>query len=88
MFGLPADMAAALAAPVPVDVYPENWPALQLMLALATQWHQGFNGKTGLIYASIPLVMDMQQPADRQDAFAALQVIEREMLATWRKQRE
>lgn len=88
MFGLPADMAAALAAPAPVDVYPENWPALQLMLALATQWHQGFNGKTGLIYASIPLVMDMHPPADRQDAFAALQVIEREMLATWRKQRE
>jgi hypothetical protein len=88
MFGLPADMAAALAAPAAVDVYPENWAALQLMLALATQWHQGFNGKTGLIYASVPIVMDLNPPADRQDTFAALQVIEREMLAAWRKQRE
>lgn len=32
------------------DLWPENWPAIQLFLQFQTQWRTGMNGPTGLDY--------------------------------------
>jgi hypothetical protein len=34
-----------------VDVWPENWPALQLYASNRSQWIQGAGGPTGLNYS-------------------------------------
>ena len=73
------------------EVYPENWPALDLILALETQWHRGMEGKTGLIYAEAWAWMTeagIVERAERMDLMRAAQVIERELLRIWRVQRQ
>lgn len=66
------------------EVWPENWPILELFLALNTQWRfAGMEGqRAGLEYSAIPVVMDAHQvPAKRRSKwFAWLQMMEREAL--------
>lgn len=60
---MPPEAAAALAAvrapaqAEAVRVWPENWPALRLFLAVSTQWRwAGLAGvPTGLDYAALPV---------------------------------
>jgi hypothetical protein len=65
-------------------VWPENWPAVQLFQAMATQWHtSGMGYRTGLVYASVPQVQAQLRQRGRlaRDAFAGLQVLEARWLA-------
>lgn len=74
-----------------IEVYPENWPALELIQALETQWHRGMEGKTGLMYGEAWAWMTeagITARAERMDLMRATQVIERELLRIWRMQRE
>lgn len=53
------------------DVWPENWHAVQLFVALATQWHWASAGlagsrRTGLRYSAIRPVLPMVQQAVQQ----------------------
>lgn len=41
-----------------VEVWPENWPALQVFCRLQTQWRVGANGATGLDYAVLFDLLD------------------------------
>lgn len=41
-------------------VWPENWDAVQLFIALATQWQVGFNGPVGLRYEAVPMVLRLR----------------------------
>lgn len=70
-----------------VEVYPENWLALTVFLALQTQWRTGPAGAVGLDYAVLPLVEQRigVQRSKRRDVFAALQVLEGEVLTAWRE---
>ena len=65
-----------------VEVWPENWQALETFSALQTQWRIGMGGPTGLDYAVLPAVMDLQHiPApDRPALFDSLRVMEAEAL--------
>lgn len=90
MLGIPARAQAAFVVePDELGVPPENWPALRVMLAMQTQWRVGMGGRTGLVYEALPTVLRMTgiAPADEPDIFAALQVMEIEMLQTWSAQK-
>ena len=58
--------------------WPENRQALLVFLTLRTQWRAGMNGPTGLDYGVLPEIWRRLKvpPAERDDVFADLQVIE------------
>lgn len=39
-----------------IDVWPDNLPALNVFVAMATQWRTGMGGPVGLDYAALPAV--------------------------------
>ncbi|MCC7413315.1 MAG: DUF1799 domain-containing protein [Gammaproteobacteria bacterium] len=87
---LTADLAALgvrAAAPAPelCHVWPENWDALALFLACATQWRVAMGGAIGLDYAGVEAVMRMQRVAigRRAALLTDVQIIEREALAVF-----
>jgi hypothetical protein len=65
-----------------VDVYPENWPAVEVFSSVMTQWRIGMSGPTGLDYAVLPGVMEMIGIGrkDRRDVFDGVRVMESEAL--------
>ncbi len=58
--------------------WPENRQALLVFMALRTQWRTGMSGFTGLDYGVLPEIWRRLKvpPAERDDVFADLQVIE------------
>lgn len=60
------------------DVWPENWPALDLYIQNRTQWIQGPGGPTGLNYPWFQSCLDRQgMSADEaEDIMDRLRVIE------------
>lgn len=70
-------------------VWPENWQALVIFSALATQWAVGMGGPTGLRYESIPVVLRMRQVprADWPRLFEQVRVMESESLKYFAERR-
>lgn len=69
-----------------IDVFPCNWPALRLFLAMQTQWRIGGTGtRTGLDYAALPVVERRigVKKKDRSRLFDDLRVMENEVLSAW-----
>lgn len=98
MYGGDANVEEALAAfglyaeqPIEeegTECYPDNWPALQLLRALGTQWRVTERAVvTGLHYECLAGVMDMLQipHAKRPDTFWALREMELEALTVFNK---
>lgn len=65
-----------------VDVWPDNLPALNVLIAMATQWRTGMAGPTGLDYAALPPVFRLLSiPRSLwPDTFECLRVMESEAL--------
>ncbi len=65
-----------------VWVFPRNWPAVMVFMAMKTQWRMvaGMNGNTyqGLEYVSLAPVMEVLDIPKRKraDVFTRLQVME------------
>ncbi len=60
-----------------VEVWPENWPSLELFMQLGTQWRVGPAGVTGLDYAAAYPLLDRAHCGDEWDAaFTDLRVME------------
>lgn len=83
-----------------VDIWPDNWHAVQTFVAMATQWHwlAGMQGaqRIGLRYSALQvpelqaMVQLQVQPALRQPPgvlMRQLQVLEDTALAEWARQR-
>lgn len=68
----------------PVEVWPENQPAVSLFQFLSSQWRVGMSGPTGLDYNVAYRKMDRMglTPAAYDDLESDLQVLEYEALAT------
>lgn len=50
-----------------VEVWPENWPAFELFADMRTQWRVGINGRTGLDYQTLFVLMDFHEvPRDER----------------------
>ena len=90
LLGIPAKAQSAFVVePEEFDVPPENWTAVRAMIGMQTQWRHGMAGRTGLAYEALPMVLRSLGVAhdDEPDVFAALQVMEIEMLRTWSAQK-
>jgi hypothetical protein len=63
----------------PVEVWPDNWQAVNLFSRLGTQWRVGFSGPTGLDYMAVWTLIDRQRlDAEAADEmFDCVQVMER-----------
>lgn len=72
------------------ELWPENLPAVQLYGKCGTQWRQGPNGPTGLDHGMAFHWMGRMSLSDEayDDLFSDLQVMEAEVLAIHREQRE
>ena len=66
-----------------VPIWPENRQTVCVFLAMRTQWTYGPGGPVGLNYAALPEVWRRLRvpPAERDDVFNGLQIMERAALA-------
>lgn len=80
--------AASRAAP-PLEILPENWPALRLFVAVETQWRRaGMSGlATGLDYAVLPMAARALGVALTGELLRRLKVIEAEALGAMAERR-
>ena len=85
-------MAAAGFAPEdyetdPVELWPENQPALDLFCMVQTQWRTGMNGATGLDYVPLFTLMDKRGLSGEawQQLFDDVRVIESAALVEMNK---
>lgn len=72
-----------------VYLWPENVEIWNLFNACGSQWMEGLNGRTGLIYTGVEVVMNMRgvKKSKRPDVFSKIQVMERAMLNAWSEKR-
>lgn len=68
-----------------VEVWPQNWRAVKLFIAVSTQWRVGMGGATGLDYAAVAAAMDMQgiKKKARNRLFADVRIMEAAVLEMW-----
>lgn len=65
-------------------VWEENWPAVQLFLAVNTQWiFAGMGAVVGLNYQSVDFVLKLYRYKKRDEIFTDLQLIERGCLSVF-----
>lgn len=64
------------------EVWPENWPVMEVAVRMSSQLNVGMNGVIGLRYEALPVVLDLLQvpAADRLDVFDGLRVVEAEIV--------
>lgn len=76
-----AALATAAANQV-VEVWPENWRAWTLFMAVGTQWNVGVGGRTGLRYETVYPLLDRMTSTEAgwQALFDDVQVLERAAL--------
>lgn len=68
-------------------VWHDNWPALQVFCACATQWRMiPMGGIQGLDYAALRAVMQMRGVLDQEAAFEDVRLLELGALGAFRKQ--
>lgn len=84
-FGIDEEsVAAAVDATATEDfgIWPENWAALGVFLAMSTQWRVGFSGAYGLDYAVLPIVESRLgiARAQRPEVFGGLRILESAVL--------
>lgn len=84
-----ADGPVAPANP-PFYLWPEHVPAVELWLAVQTEWRTDMGTRTGLCYASIRArpVFRRMAPRRRERALAGVAVMERAALDAWAEQRD
>ncbi|MBO9717526.1 MAG: DUF1799 domain-containing protein [Pseudoxanthomonas sp.] len=71
------------------DVWPDNAVAVNVFIAMQTQWRTGLAGATGLDYAALPAVLRLvgvPEP-DQPDTFECLRSMEAEALTIMERKR-
>jgi hypothetical protein len=64
------------------EVWPENWPALQMFLRVQTQWRVEMNGLIGLDYGAVAWLLSLYSETDQhRELLEALQIMEGAVLA-------
>lgn len=68
-------------------MWPDNWQALDVFVAMQTQWRFSAIGPTGLDYSALDSVMRLRgvRKRDRADAFEAIRIMEGAALDVMRK---
>ena len=77
-----ADAAAfGIALPMPdgpedFEVWPENWPAVEMFLRCQTQWRTSMNGVVGIDYGALAWLFRLYEVEDPRSLLEDLQVME------------
>ena len=66
--------------PQDFEVWPENWPAVELFLRCQTQWRISINGRAGLDYSALLAMGSLYQIDNLSQVVEDVQVIEAEIL--------
>jgi len=77
--------AADLGIDESIGIWPDVKESVEVFIALGSQWNVGMGGPVGLVYASIPVVMDAFGVKDRKTVFEDVRVMESEALEVMRK---
>jgi len=63
-------------APDDFEVWPENWPAVEMFLRCQTQWRVSMSGVCGFDYAAVQWVFKLYEVEDPAAVLLDLQVME------------
>jgi hypothetical protein len=69
------------------EVWPDNWDALNLFIACATQWRVSMAGPTGLDYAAVVALMPLYATPGR-DVMDRVRACEAAVLGEMKKERD
>ena len=58
------------------EVWPENWPAVEMFLRCQTQWRTTMAGVCGLDYAAVQWLFRLYEVKDQPAVLESLQVME------------
>lgn len=72
--------------PKDYEVWPENWPALEMWWRIQTQWRTSVSGVIGLDYSVLPWIFRMYQVEDPRALLEDLQAMEGTVLALMSKE--
>jgi hypothetical protein len=72
-----------------LEIWPENWEAVEVFVAMATQWrHSSLGGVVGLDYVALNTVMGILAVRDVKDVFYCVRIMESEALTVINRQVE
>ncbi len=82
-------MRAGIAESAVTEIWPENLAAFEAFGGMLTQWRTGMSGPTGLDYAVLPAVLDLQDvpPSARRQMFDDIRLMEAAALEAMRKKK-
>lgn len=63
-------------APEDFEIWPENWPAVEMFLRCQTQWRTTMAGVCGLDYTAVLAVFRLYEVEDQPTVLENLQVME------------
>jgi hypothetical protein len=63
-------------APEHFEVWPDNWPAVEMFLRCQTQWRTTMSGVCGLDYSAVEWLFRLYEVKDQAAVFEDLQVME------------
>lgn len=70
------------------EVWPENWPFVEMFLRLQTQWRTSFGGFVGLDYTAARWLFELYSVEDQPEMLEALQVMEHTILSAKAEEEE
>jgi hypothetical protein len=62
------------------ELWPENFEAMRVFMAMATQWRVGMSGVIGLDYCALPVVEKRLGLTPNKTIFSGLQILEKAVL--------
>lgn len=68
------------------EVWPENWPVLQMWSRVQTQWRTSVSGVIGLDYSVLPWLFRMYEVEDPRELLEDLQAMEAAVLGLMSKE--
>ncbi len=71
-----------------MSVWPCNWPAIELFVAMETQWNTGFSGPLGIKYEVLRPVADTLGIPWSREMFNDIRTLEITALNTWAQRRK
>lgn len=73
----------------PAELWPDNVEAVDLFIAMGTQWRMGPAGPIGLDYGAVPAVLRLlnHHRTHWQDSFECLRILEDEAMSAMREVR-
>lgn len=71
--------------PDPLEIWPENWPVVEVFLALSTQWNMvAMVGPTGINYPAMETIFRIYKVENQREMLDDLQVMERAALRAFK----